>query len=95
MAIIIEQEKRNINWFALSIIVLVITVIIAGTYYLFFADIPFVEKVAPARLKSLEELSNIKLQPEMIINNSKFQTLKQYINPIESGEIGKINPFVK
>ncbi len=95
MAIIIEQEKRKINWFALSVIILIIAVIVGGTYYLFFTSTPFVERVAPPRLQSLEELSNIRLQPEAIINDPKFQILKQYINPIETGQTGKTNPFLK
>lgn len=95
MAIIIEQEKRKINWFALSVIVLVIAVIIVGIYYLFFTDTPFVERVVPANLQSIEELSNIDLKPETIINNSNFQVLKQYINPIELEEAGKANPFLR
>ena len=95
MAIIIEQEKRKINLFALSVVILIVAVIGAGTYYLFFASIPFVERVAPSRLQSLQELSAIKLQPEAIVNNPNFQILKQYINPVEIGETGKVNPFVR
>jgi len=35
------------------------------------------------------------LRPEAIINDPKFQILKQYINPIETGQTGKTNPFLK
>jgi len=95
MAIIIEEEKRKINLFALAVVALVIITIVGGTYYLFFAPTPLIEKVTPSSVKSLEALSNIKLQPELIINNPKFQILKTYINQLETGTAGKNNPFLK
>ena len=95
MAILIEEEKRRINWFALVTVVLVVATIIGATYYLFFAPVPLIEKVVPSSVQSLQALSNIKLQPELIINNPKFQVLKTYINPIEIGSVGKNNPFLK
>lgn len=95
MAIIIEEEKRKINWFALAVIILIIATIIVATYYLFFAPTPLIERVVPAPLQSLQELSNIRLQPETIVNNPKFQILKRYVNPIEIGSVGKSNPFVR
>jgi len=95
MAILIEEEKRKINWFALVIVVLIIAAIIGATYYLFFSPTPLIEKVVPSSVQSLQVLSNIKLQPELIINNPKFQVLKTYINPIETGAVGKNNPFLR
>jgi hypothetical protein len=97
MAIVIEQEKRKINWFSLASVLLLVVVIGVSIYYLFFASTPLVEKVAPARLQSIQELSLIKLQPEAVISSPYFQVLKQYVNPIEiqSGAVGKINPFAR
>ncbi len=97
MAIVIEEQKKKVNWFALAIIVLVVVVIGLGAYYLFFASTPLVEKVAPARLQSIQELSSIKLQPDTVISNPSFQILKQYVNPIEIeiDSIGRANPFLK
>jgi hypothetical protein len=95
MAIIIEEEKRKINWFALAVIILIIATIVVAIYYLFFAHPPLVERVMPPRLQSLQELSQIRLQPEAIINNPNFQILKSYVNPIEIGPVGNTDPFVK
>ncbi len=97
MAIIIEQEKRKINWFAFILIILLVAIIGAVIYYLFFAATPFVERVIPSRLQSLNELSSIKLEPEAVINNPSFQILKQYVNSIEIQDnfVGKANPFAK
>ena len=95
MAIVIEEEKRKINWLALGIIILIISTVIIVIYYLFFAPVPFIEKIAPARLQSLQDLSSINLEPEAIVNSPNFQILRRYVNPIEVGPVGKSNPFVK
>ena len=97
MAIIIEEQKRKINWFALALILSLVIIIGAAIYYLFFASPPLVEKVAPPRLQSIQELSLIKLEPEALISSPYFQILKQYVNPIEIqiDSIGKANPFAK
>jgi len=95
MAIVIEQEKRKISWFALIVVFLAVLAVVGGTYYLFFAPAPLIEKVTPASVKSLQTLSGIKLQPELIINNPEFQILRTYINPIEIGSAGKSNPFLR
>ncbi len=97
MAIVIEEQKKKINWFALAVVILLVAVVALSAYYLFFAPTPLVEKVAPARLQSIQELSSIKLQPDMVISNPSFQILKQYVNPIEIqiDSVGKTNPFAK
>ena len=95
MAIIIEEEKKGINWFALVSIILVVIIIASAVYYLFFAPVPLIEKIVPTNLQSIQELSNIQLQPGVIINNSKFQILKTYVNQINVGPVGKNNPFVR
>ncbi len=97
MAIVIEEQKKKINWFALAVVILLIFVVGLAAYYLFFAPTPLVEKVAPPRLQSIQELSSIKLQPDVVISNPNFQILKQYVNPIEiqTDFVGKTNPFAK
>ena len=97
MAIIIEEQKRKINWFVVAVILSLVIIIGAAIYYLFFAPTPLVEKIVPPRLQSLQELSSIKLEPEAIISDSRFQILKQYVNPIEiqTDSVGKTNPFLR
>ncbi len=95
MAIVIQEEKRKINWFALSVIFSMAAIITAMIYYLFFIKPPLIEKVAPLKLQSIKEISSIKLDPEAVVNNPKFQILKQYAKPINIGQFGKNNPFVK
>ena len=95
MAIIIEEEKKKFNWFALASVILVVALIAVAVYYLFFAPVPLIERVTPLSLQPIQELSGITLQPEAIVNNPKFQVLKAYVNPITIGPVGKSNPFLR
>ncbi|MFA5098778.1 MAG: hypothetical protein WC461_00975 [Candidatus Paceibacterota bacterium] len=95
MAIIVEEEKRRINWFPLILWISLSGIIIALAYYLFFAPTPLIEKVISQNTQTLKDLSGIKLNPEEVVNNPKFQILRQYINPVEAGMPGKSNPFLK
>ena len=95
MAIIIEEEKRKINWFAAFVIILVLAILFVSVYYLFFSGEPLIEKVIPLQpeLQSLNQLSSVKFDPALITDNNLFQLLKKYVNPIEIGPTGKDNPF--
>ncbi|MBI5079651.1 hypothetical protein HZB06_03250 [Candidatus Wolfebacteria bacterium] len=97
MAIVIEEEKRKINWFAAFIIVLVLGVILVSVYYLFFSGAPLIEKIVPLQpeLQSLDQLSNVKFDTALITDSGVFQVLRKYINPIEIGPTGKDNPFLR
>lgn len=95
MAIVIEEQKKGFNWFAVAVIILIVAGGAAATYYLFFAPTPFIEKVAPPRLETLKTVSQIELSPELITSNPMFQILKQYINPIEVPSVSsRPNPFL-
>ncbi len=97
MAIIIEEEKRKINWFAAFVIILVLAILFVSVYYLFFSGEPLIEKVIPLQpeLQPLNQLSNVKFDPSLIADNNVFQLLKKYVNPIEIGPTGKDNPFLR
>lgn len=93
MAIVIQEEKRKINWFALGVVVLIAAIIFGAIYYLFFIKPSLIEKAVSPQLQSVKDLSEIKLDTDAIFNNPKFQILKQYVNPVEIGQAGKSNPF--
>ncbi len=95
MAIVVEEQRKGFNWFVLMLVVLIVAAIGVASYYLFFAPIPFIEKVAPPRLQSLKDVSQIELSPEVITANPTFQILKQYINQIEVPTTSlRSNPFL-
>ena len=95
MAIIVEQERKKINWFAVLLIIFLVAVIGGVIYYFFFVAPPLLDKIVPLPLRSLRDLSSAELHPETILNSPSFQILRQYVNPIEVGAVGKLNPFAK
>jgi hypothetical protein len=95
MAIVVEQERKKINWFAVLLVIFLVGAIGGAIYYFFFVAPPLIDKIAPIRLSALRDLSSAELHPETILNSQDFQILRQYVNPIEIGAVGKLNPFSK
>lgn len=94
MAIVIEEEKREINWYALIIAVVVIAVIGATIYFLFFIKPELAEVVVPSRLKELPEIVKIKLNQADVFENSFVKNnLNKYVEPIISEGAYNSNPF--
>lgn len=94
MAIVIEEEKREINWYALIIAVVIIAVIGATVYFLFFIKPELAEVVVPNRLKELPEIVKIKLNQADVFENSFVKNnLNEYIKPVISEGAYNSNPF--
>lgn len=94
MAIVIEEEKREINWYALIIAVVVIAVIGATVYFLFFIKPELAEIVVPNRLKELPEIVKIKLNQADVFENSFVKNnLNKYVEQIISEGAYNSNPF--
>ncbi len=94
MAIVIE-EKRNSSGIINFLIWLVILGIIgASVYYIFFKNPELVEFTAAPSFKDVQQLSKITLNPGDSINNPAFQALKQYITVTTPENPGRSNPFM-
>ncbi len=96
MAITFEEEKKKINWFALAIIIVIVASSATAVYYLFFINPPLIEIVIPYSLKSLEQISQIKINPAEVFDNPIFKNLNQRVLPIivsPSELILNPNPF--
>ncbi|MEK7549250.1 MAG: hypothetical protein AAB496_02050 [Patescibacteria group bacterium] len=96
MAITFEEEKKKINWFALAIIIIIVATSVTAVYYLFFVNPPLIEIVIPFPLKSLEQMSQIKINPMEVFDNPILKNLSQYVEPIivlPSESILNSNPF--
>ena len=98
MAIVIEENKKNINWFALAVIFAILLSLGITIYYLFFASTPLIERVVPEEIKSVETISANAFDPSSVINDKTYKILRQYINPVEVSTSTlpvRANPFVK
>ncbi len=94
MAIIIE-EKTNGNGLVNFISWLVILAIIgAGVYYIFFKQPEFVEFTVSTSFKNIQQLSQISINSDQLTNNEQFKSLKPYITIPSPQNIGRTNPFL-
>ena len=91
-----KEKKKKINWFAWGIIIIVVATGATAVYYLFFVRPPLIEVIIPHQLKSLEQISQIKINPTEVFDNPIFKNLNQYVAPIivsPSESILNSNPF--
>ncbi|KKR88946.1 MAG: hypothetical protein UU85_C0008G0003 [Candidatus Wolfebacteria bacterium GW2011_GWA2_42_10] len=93
MAILIEEEKRKINWFALIVVLAIVAALTAAVYYFFFTNPPLIEVVVPGRLKMLEETSRIKLNPAEILDSPALKNLKIQVPELVPESAFNPNPF--
>jgi len=94
MAIVIEEEKREINWYALIMAAVIIAIIGATAYFLFFIKPELAEVVVPSRLKELPEIVKIELNPNDVFENPFVKNnLNNYVEPVISEGAYNPNPF--
>lgn len=94
MAIVLE-EKQQFNWKALIIFIVIVAAVLGLAYLLFFAPSPVVQEIIPSNVKSATELSTVNLNPNDLLGNKTYQSLKQYGGPVEAPQVGRDNPFSK
>lgn len=93
MAIILEEEKKKINWFAIGVILVIFAVSAAAVYYLFIVNPASVEVIVPVGLKNLKETVQIKFDPQEIFENPVVKNLKSSESSITPEPTFNPNPF--
>ncbi len=93
MAVIIDEEKKPVNWLMLGIVIAVVVIVFVGGYYLFFKKPELIETVAPQELDRLNSLSQVSFDPAGVLNSSVFKALRQYTTPPVLPTAGRDNPF--
>jgi hypothetical protein len=93
MAIVIEEEKKPVNWVAIASTAIFIVILFAGSYFLFFKKPEIVEEVVPKPLQDLSQISQLSFDPGAVLNSSKFKLLRQYTPEISAPTPGRSNPF--
>ncbi len=94
MAIVFE-DKQQFNWRALIIFIAIVAAVLGTAYFLFFAPSPVVEEIIPSNVKSTTELSTVNLNPNDLLNDKTYQSLKQYGGSTAVPQAGRVNPFIK
>ena len=83
MAIVIEEEKRIINWFAVLVVMAIFAIIGVAAYYLFFINPSSINVVVPSNLGKMKETIKIKFNPGEVLDSPALKDLKIYVTPIE------------
>lgn len=94
MALIIEQNRRRVNWFGIFVFLFFLIVIFGGGYFLFFGPTPAIEILSPIQLDSAERIAEVKLDAETIMENSVLKNFREYGTAPGVGSLGRSNPFL-
>lgn len=94
MAIIIQEQKKSVNWFAIVTVAIILFVILLSAYFLFFAAQPAIEVLIPPPLETAAEITKAQFDPAIVINSSDFRALRSYIGLPTVGSLGRPNPFI-
>lgn len=94
MAIIVEAEKKPINWLGLLSAVVVVAVLFVGSYYLFFKKPELIELVIPQNYENIKQLSGLNLDSSAVLDSVFFKLPpKQYGTDLGLSVPGRSNPF--
>ena len=93
MAIVVEQEKRQGDLLLLVGWLAVIVVILITIFFLFFKKPESLPFPLPAEFQRTDQVSRIIIDPDPVINNSKFKSRGPQVTLPGKGEFGRINPF--
>ncbi len=95
MAIVFEKEKKTFNWFAILLTIVIVAIVGAAAYYLFFAPSPKIEAIIPAELQRAGEVSQIDFtDPSFVVNSQAYKNLRLYVGMPVLGALGRNNPFL-
>lgn len=94
MAIVVEQEKKGGNALAFLSWIILIVLIGFAAFYIFFKNPEIVDYTSSDETSSAVDFSSIKINPDQILDDSKFKELKTYVNPTGQTETGRPNPFL-
>ena len=94
MAILVEEEKKSANWVGILTTVVIIGMLFAGGYYVFFKDPGVIEGLtAPKDIQNITQLSKTNIDPNKIIQSAAFKTLRDLADPLILPTAGRSNPF--
>lgn len=95
MPISFEEKQKQTKWLTIIIIIIITIAIVGGLiYYFFFAPTPAFETIAPAPLRTAQEISRSQIDPANVLNSQAFRNLRAYAPPPTIGLIGRSNPFL-
>lgn len=97
MAIVLEEEKKSVDWGFMLGIVLILGIVGTAVVYLFFISPETTQQLLTPDQQTLSEFSKAKFNPDAVFNSPGYQALRQgpAIPQITPDQVGKSNPFVR
>ncbi len=93
MAIIVEQEKKPVNWFNIIMVVVVVAILFALVYFIFFNQPQFIDVVVPGNLSSIKEISQVQVDPTPVVSTLNKYFTGNYGTSLTVPTAGRTNPF--
>ena len=94
MAIILEENKKQVSWLFVISIILAFILVGLAVYYVFFKTPELFDKIIlPKELEATKKFRNANVDISGIINDPVFKSLHTYVSDPLPGRIGRINPF--
>ena len=95
MAIFIEEEnKGGSKWFGFGVMFIVLVIIGASVYYLFFVQPELINTAVPIKLQSINDILQLtQFKPTDVLNGSFYKSLKQVVPPPSPPPAGNASPF--
>lgn len=94
MAIFVEDKADSGVVVNIVIWIVILVIISASVYYIFFKQPQLVEFTASPSFQNIQQLSKISISSDKLINNQTFQSLKPYITAVQPDNLGRDNPFL-
>lgn len=95
MAIVVQEEKTEYTQpTGLIVWGLIIVLVIAGVYYIFFKRPDLADFAIPAEFEQARQISELQLSPQDVIDNPQFQALEVHVIEPLTASSGRVNPFL-
>lgn len=94
MALVVGEQRNSGALFAFLAWLLILFVVGVGGYYVFFKNPSLIEVTPPPGFQSTEQIAKIELDPQEVVSDPAFQSLRQYVTPPSAGTVGRPNPFL-
>jgi|GEM_PF-1350538 len=94
MAILIEQQKKPVNWTVVVGVFVFVFILFISSYYLFFKQPQVIEElITSSQQKEIESLSQVKPEYVMIVDQLNKFYKKSETTQIIQPQLGRQNPF--
>jgi len=94
MAIIIEQEKKPVNWFNIIVVAVVVVILFAVVYFIFFNSPELIDVVVPGNLDNIKQLSQVQVDPTPVVNTLNKYFTGNFGTSLTIPTPGRPNPFL-